>query len=113
MGKKFYSTIQALFFPLTMTENDFWDQYQPCCDGTFLDFYSDYHPDLYGDMAITSKPKTDSEGLSYSTKVPSDLFLTYGIMFKKILDAKENERRPCCNAGSVIFFFCSCQNQKK
>ena len=37
----------------------------------------------------------DSEGLSYSTKVPSDLFLTYGIMFKKILDAKENERRPC------------------
>jgi hypothetical protein len=26
--------------------------------GTFLDFYSDYHPDLYGDMAITAKPKT-------------------------------------------------------
>ena len=37
----------------------------------------------------------DSEGPSYSTKVPSDLFLTYGIMLKKILDAKENERRPC------------------
>jgi len=29
-----------------------------CSDGTFLDFYSDYHPDLYGDMAITAKPKT-------------------------------------------------------
>jgi hypothetical protein len=26
--------------------------------GTFLDFYSDYHPDLHGDMAITAKPKT-------------------------------------------------------
>jgi hypothetical protein len=41
-----------------MTENDFGDQYQPCRDGTFLDFYSDYHPDLYGDMAITAKPET-------------------------------------------------------
>ena len=40
-----------------MTENDFGDQYQPCRDGTFLDFYSDYHPDLYGDMAITLQPK--------------------------------------------------------
>ena len=89
-----------------MTKNDFGAQYQLCCDGTFLDFYSDYHPDLYGDMAITAKPKNrgpskvvsfDSEGLSYSTKVPSDLFLTYGIMFKKTIDAKENFRRPCCN----------------
>ena len=43
-----------------MTENDFGDQYQPCRDGTFLDFYSDYHPDvyLYVDMAITAKPET-------------------------------------------------------
>ena len=41
-----------------MTENDFGAQYQPCHFGTFLDFYSDYHPDLYGDMAITAKPKT-------------------------------------------------------
>jgi hypothetical protein len=43
-----------------MTENDFGAQYQPCRDGTFLDFYSDYHyhPDLYGDMAITLQPKT-------------------------------------------------------
>jgi hypothetical protein len=42
-----------------MTENDFGDQYQPpCSDGTFLDFYSYYHPGLYGDMAITAKPKT-------------------------------------------------------
>ena len=43
-----------------MTENDFGDQYQPCSDDTFLDFYSysDYHPDLYGDMAITAKPET-------------------------------------------------------
>ena len=41
-----------------MTENDFEDQYQPCRDGTFLDFYLDYHPDLYGDMAITLQPKT-------------------------------------------------------
>ena len=87
-----------------MTKNEFGDQYQPCRDGTFLDFYSDYHPDLYGDMAITAKKKNrgaskvasfDSEGLSYSTKLPSDLFLTYEIMFKKILDAKENERRLC------------------
>ena len=41
-----------------MTENDFGAQYQPCRDGIFLDFYSDYHPDLYGDMAITLQPKT-------------------------------------------------------
>ena len=43
-----------------MTENDFEDQYryQPCRDGAFLDFYSDYHPDLYGDMAITLQPET-------------------------------------------------------
>ena len=41
-----------------MTENDFGDHYEPCSFGTFLDFYSDYHPDLYGDMAITAKPKT-------------------------------------------------------
>ena len=40
-----------------MAENDFGAQYQPYRFGTFLDFYSDYHPDLYGDMAITSKPK--------------------------------------------------------
>jgi hypothetical protein len=38
----------------------------------------------------------DSEGLSYSTKVPSDLFLTYGIMFKKKPGAKEDDSRPCC-----------------
>ena len=86
-----------------MAENDFGAQYQPCSFDTFLGFYSDYHPDLYGDMAITLQPKNrgpskvasfDSEGLSYSTKVLSDLFLTYGIMFKKIHDAKENDRRP-------------------
>ena len=42
-----------------MTENEFGDQYQqPCSFGTFLDFYLDYHPDLYGDMAITLQPKT-------------------------------------------------------
>ena len=41
-----------------MTENNFGAQYQPYRDGTFLDFYSDYHPDLYGDMSITAKPKT-------------------------------------------------------
>ena len=43
-----------------MTENDFGAQYQPCYGVTFLDFYSDYHPDLYGDMAIhvTAKPET-------------------------------------------------------
>ena len=33
----------------------------------------------------------DSEGLSYSTKVPSDLFLTYGIMFKKTRGAKARD----------------------
>ena len=41
-----------------MTENEFDAQYQPCRDGTFLDFYSDYHLDLYGDMAKTYKPET-------------------------------------------------------
>jgi hypothetical protein len=41
-----------------MTKNDFGAQYQPHCYGTFLDFYSDYHPYLYGGMAITTKPKT-------------------------------------------------------
>ena len=41
-----------------MTENDFGAQYRPCRDGAFLDFYSDYHPGLYGDMAITAKPET-------------------------------------------------------
>ena len=46
------------FLAWTMTENEFGAQYQPCRDGTFLDFYSDYHPDLYGDMAITLQPDT-------------------------------------------------------
>ena len=41
-----------------MTENEFGAQYQPCRDGNFLDFDSDYHPDLYDDMAITEKPET-------------------------------------------------------
>ena len=54
------------------------------------------HPHLYGDMVITAKPENrrnsrvvsfDSEGPSYSTKVPSDLFLTY----RKCL--KKNQRR--------------------
>ena len=36
-----------------MAENDFGAQYQPCSVGTFLDFDSDYHPHLYGDMVIT------------------------------------------------------------
>ncbi len=68
-----------------MTENDFGAHYQPCRDGTFLDFYSDYHPDLYGDIAITWQPET-AEPQKYAhstqnkraklqgTKVPSDLF---------------------------------------
>ena len=37
----------------------------------------------------------DSEGLSCSTKVPSDLFLTYRKCIKKKSDAKENHSRPC------------------
>ena len=41
-----------------MAENDFGAQYQPYRFGTFLGFYSDYHPDLYGGMAITEKPET-------------------------------------------------------
>ena len=41
-----------------MTENDFGAQYQRCCGVTFLGFDSDYHPYLYGDMAITKKPET-------------------------------------------------------
>ena len=41
-----------------MAKTDFGAQYQRCSDGTFLGFYSDYHPDLYGDMAITEKPET-------------------------------------------------------
>ena len=41
-----------------MTENYFGAQYQPCGFSTFLGFYSDFHPDLYGDMAITEKPES-------------------------------------------------------
>ena len=41
-----------------MAENDFGAQYQPYSFGTFLGFYSDYHPHSYGDMAITEKPET-------------------------------------------------------
>ena len=53
-----------------MTENEFGDQYQPHRDDTFLDFYSDYHPGLYGDMAITlPQPKTvDPQKQSHSTQ---------------------------------------------
>ena len=57
-----------------MTENDFGAQYQPCRFCTFLGFYSDYHPDLYGDMAITLQPET---------------------VDKKKVGAKENDSRPC------------------
>ena len=41
-----------------MAENDFDAQYQPYRFDTFLSFYSDYHPDLYGDLAITLQSKT-------------------------------------------------------
>jgi hypothetical protein len=41
-----------------VAENGFGAQHQPHSFGTFLGFDSDYHPDLYGDMAITEKPKT-------------------------------------------------------
>ena len=41
-----------------MAENDSGAQYQPCRGVTFLGFDSDYHPGLYGDMAITEKPET-------------------------------------------------------
>ena len=41
-----------------MTENEFGAQYQPCRSVAFVGFDSDYHPDLYGDMALTAKPKT-------------------------------------------------------
>ena len=101
-----------------MVENDFGAQYQPCRFDTFLGFDSDYHPDLYGDMAITAKQKNcgpskvvsfDSEGPSYSTKVPSDLFLTYGIMFKKTSDAKENHRRPCYSVRRITLNFFDAQ----
>ena len=52
-----------------MAENDFGDQYQPCRFDTFLGFDSDYHPDLYGDMTITEKPKTvETQKWSYSTQ---------------------------------------------
>ena len=36
----------------------------------------------------------DSEGLSYSTKVPSDLFLTHGIMFKKYMTRRKMTDDP-------------------
>ena len=52
-----------------MTKNGFGAQYKQCRDGTFLDFYSDYHPGLYGDMAITAKPKTvDPQEQPHSTQ---------------------------------------------
>ena len=40
-----------------MTENEFGAQYQPCRGVNFLGFDSDYHPYLYGGMAITLQPK--------------------------------------------------------
>ena len=43
----------------------------------------------------------DSEGLSYSTKVPSDLFLTYRKCLKKNDGAKENDSRPCRTAKLI------------
>ena len=93
-----------------MAENDCGGQYQPCSFGTFLGFYSDYHPDLYGDMAITKKTRNrgnskvvsfDSEGPSYSTKVPSYIFLTYRKCLKKTDGAKEKESQPRCIAEST------------
>ena len=43
-----------------MAENEFGAQHQPCRGVTFVGFVfeSDYHPDLNGDMSITSQPKT-------------------------------------------------------
>jgi hypothetical protein len=43
-----------------MAKNELDAQYQPCSGVTLLGFDSDYHyhPDLYGDMAITLQPKT-------------------------------------------------------
>ena len=60
--------IQSLFLPWTMDENDFGAQYQPCSFGTFLGFDSDYHPDLYGDMAITEKPEIVEPQKAHSTQ---------------------------------------------
>jgi hypothetical protein len=48
-----------------MTENDFGAQYQPHRGVTFLDLDSDYHADLYGNLATTEQPET-VESLKYS-----------------------------------------------
>jgi hypothetical protein len=48
-----------------MTGNEFGAQYQPCRGVTFLDFDSDYHPDLYGNLATTEQPET-VESLKYA-----------------------------------------------
>ena len=45
-------------FPWTMFKNEFDAQYQPYRNDTFVGLDSDYHADLYGDMAITLQPKT-------------------------------------------------------
>ena len=101
----FFLTIQALFLPWTMTENYCGAQYQPCRDVIFLSFDSDCRlPSTfvrwYG-YKLTTKNRGplrvapfDSEGLSYSTKVPSDLFSTYRKCLKKTHGAKENDSRP-------------------
>jgi len=47
------------------------DTYTECVLVLFLvfTFYSDYHPGLYGDMAITEKPETaETQKYSYSTQ---------------------------------------------
>jgi hypothetical protein len=50
----------------------------------------------------------DSKEPSCSTKVPSDLFLRCGSCSKKLLDAKENDSRPCRTHILLIARWISC-----
>jgi hypothetical protein len=59
-----------------------------------------------GDCGTSKAGLIDSEGPSYSTKAPSDLFLRYGIMLKKNWRSEGKwqptaDSRPCCTRSAV------------
>jgi hypothetical protein len=87
----FSSTIQALRLPWAMTKNELGDQYQRCSDGTFLDFYSDYHPDLYCDMHHPDNFTTKNRGPSKVVSFDSDglIYSIYKSALRFIFNVQE------------------------